>query len=104
MNEAAKKIGVGKLASNMISVLAETGRLGNMPGVCGEFLKIASGTRGESSVVVTTFEPLTEAQIGTVKTLVAEILGTKQVEVRVCVLSWAAYAGRDYAGDSWRSA
>ena len=81
MKDVTARLGLGKLASNLINVLGESGRLGALGEVCEDFMKAASGTRGSSNALVTTFEPLTEAQLKTVSSILADVLGTQSVEI-----------------------
>ena len=83
---AAAKLGLHKFTNNLLDVLGETGRFDAMGDVCENFLKLAAGTRGESTAVVTTFEPLSDAQAKNIGAILAEVLGAKtplQVEARV---------------------
>jgi len=81
MKDVTSRLGLGKLSSNLISVLGESGRLGSLGAVAEDFIKAASGTRGASNALVTTFEPLTEAQLKTVSSILADVLGTQTVEI-----------------------
>jgi len=78
LREAAGKLGTSKAVLNLLEVLGEGGRLGHVPDICDEFMRMASGTRGESMAVVTTFEPLSAAQGKQVGVLLGKILGTAQ--------------------------
>lgn len=67
-----------RVEATPLQVLGEGGRLGHVPDICDEFMRMASGTRGESMAVVTTFEPLSAAQGKQVGVLLGKILGTAQ--------------------------
>jgi ATP synthase F1 delta subunit len=86
LHTAATKLQCNAVTMRLLSALEEGGRFGALPDILEAFLKLASGTRGESTAVVTTFEPLNDAQKKSVGALLAEVVGAKaplQVETKV---------------------
>jgi F-type H+-transporting ATPase subunit delta len=69
------KAKIGGLVGNFISVVARNRRLFAMPGMLGEFRKLAAAHRGEVSADVTVAQALTAAQSSQLKAALKESVG-----------------------------
>ncbi|XP_044298071.1 ATP synthase subunit O, mitochondrial isoform X1 [Varanus komodoensis] len=79
MNDAVLKEKLSPITINFVNVLAENGRLRNTPGVISAFGKIMSAYRGEVLCSVTTAQPLDEAILTELKTVLNSFLAKGEV-------------------------
>ncbi|XP_007123903.2 ATP synthase subunit O, mitochondrial [Physeter macrocephalus] len=79
LNDMTAKEKFSPLTSNLISLLAENGRLNNTTGVISAFSTMMSVHRGEVPCTVATASPLDEATLTELKTVLKSFLSKGQV-------------------------
>ncbi|WP_089134590.1 F0F1 ATP synthase subunit delta [Sphingorhabdus sp. SMR4y] len=72
----AKQLGLEKLTSNILGVLAANRRLDQIPAVIRAFSTLASGHRGEITAEVTSAHPLDDKQIDALKAQLKKRVGS----------------------------
>ena len=72
----AKALGLDKLSTNMLGVLAANRRLDQIPAVIRAFSTLASDHRGEITAEVTSAHPLDDKQIKALKTQLKKRVGS----------------------------
>jgi len=86
VNELGTNQKANALTVNTLSVLAENGRLGRLPGVMKSFGLLISAHRGEVKAKITSAKPLDSSQMNELKSVLQSFLksGSKlQVETKV---------------------
>ncbi|XP_047421016.1 ATP synthase subunit O, mitochondrial isoform X1 [Sciurus carolinensis] len=79
LNDMTAKERFSPITANLISLLAENGRLDNTQGIISAFSTIMSVHRGEVPCTVTTASPLPEAILSELKTVLKSFLSQGQV-------------------------
>ncbi|MBZ3885498.1 ATP synthase subunit O, mitochondrial [Sciurus carolinensis] len=79
LNDMTAKERFSPITANLISLLAENGRLDNTQGIISAFSTIMSVHRGEVPCTVTTASPLPEAILSELKTVLKGFLSQGQV-------------------------
>lgn len=75
-----KKAKIGKLTSQFAGLVAQNRRANELPGIINQFEALLADRRGSSSAVVTSAQPLTAAQLKSLKTNLKKSIG-KDVDI-----------------------
>uniref|UniRef100_A0A803VFG3 ATP synthase peripheral stalk subunit OSCP, mitochondrial n=1 Tax=Ficedula albicollis TaxID=59894 RepID=A0A803VFG3_FICAL len=89
VNDALAREKMSPITVNLMNLLAENGRLRYTPGIVSAFGKIMSAFRGEVVCTVTTAQPLDDASLSELKSVLNGFLAKGEVlklETKVCIL------------------